>query len=66
MQQFYALLAVLEPKNQQYRSEGAGLSEFKSVKQMENESLKEYLRIDRSLGDLALSERSQRKKLGFT
>ena len=44
---FDALLEVLEPKMQQYRSKRAARSEFKVVKQIEND-----------LGDLALSEKS--------
>ena len=52
--QFDALLEVLEPKMQQYRSKRAARSEFKAVKQMENESLKDYFRRVRYLGDLAL------------
>ena len=55
---FEALLAVLEPKMQRYRSNRAARSEFKAVKQMENESLKDYFRRVRYLGDLALSEKS--------
>ena len=55
---FDALLEVLEPKMQQYRSKRAARSEFKAVKQMENESLKEYFRRVRYLEDLALSEKS--------
>ena len=55
---FDALLEVLEPKMQQYRSKRAARSEFKAVKQMENESLKDYFRRVRYLGDLALSEKS--------
>ena len=55
---FDALLEVLEPKMQQYRSKRASRSEFKAVKQMENESLKDYFRRVRYLGDLALSEKS--------
>ena len=43
---------------QQYRSKRAARSEFKAVKQMENESLKEFFRRVRYLGDLALSEKS--------
>ena len=50
------LLEVLEPKMQQYRSKRAARSDFKAVKQMENESLKDYFRRVRYLGDLALSE----------
>ena len=55
---FDALLAVLEPKMQQYCSKRAARSEFKAVKQWENESLKDYFRRVRYLGDLALSEKS--------
>ena len=55
---FEALLAVLEPKIQQYRSKRAARSEFKAVKQMENENLKDCFRRTRNLGDLALSEKS--------
>ena len=55
---FDALLEVLETKMQQYRSKRATRSEFKAVKQMENESLKDYFRRVRYLGDLALSEKS--------
>ena len=51
-------LAKLEPKMQQYRSKRTARSEFKAVKQMENESLKDYFRRVRYLGDLALSEKS--------
>ena len=56
--QIDALLAVLEPKMQQYRSRRAARSEFKAVKQMENESLKDYFRRVRYLEDLELSEKS--------
>ena len=59
---FDALLEVLEPKMQQYRSKRAARSEFKAVKQMENESLKDYFRRVRYLGDLALSEKSLTEK----
>ena len=55
---FDALVEVLEPKMQQYRSKRAARSEFKAVKQKENESLKGYFRRVRYLGDLALSEKS--------
>ena len=55
--QFDALLEVLEPKKQQYRSTRAARSEFKAIKQMKNESLKDYFRRIRYLGDLALSEK---------
>ena len=43
---------------QQYRSKRAARSEFKAVKQMENESLKDYFRRVRYLGDLALPQKS--------
>ena len=56
--QFDTLLTVLEPKMQQYRSKRAARSELKAVKQMQNESLKDYFRRVRYLGDLALSEKS--------
>ena len=55
--QFGALLAVLEPKIQQYRSKRAARFEFKAVKQWENESLKDFFRRVRYLADLALSEK---------
>ena len=62
-----ALLEVLEPKMQQYRSKRAARSEFKAVKQMENESLKDYFRRVRYLGDLALSGKiTHRKRSRFT
>ena len=56
--QLDVLLEVLEPKMQQYRSKRAARSGFKAVKQKENESLKDYFRRVRYLGDLALSEKS--------
>ena len=59
---FDALLEVLEPKMQQYRSKRAARSEFKAVKQMENESLKDYFRRVRYFGELALSEKSLRER----
>ena len=59
---FDALLEVLEPKMQQYRNKRAARSEFKAVKQMENESLEDYFRRNRYLGDLALSEKSLTEK----
>ena len=40
---FYNLLEVLKPQMQQYRKPRATRSEFKSVKQVENESLREFL-----------------------
>ena len=59
---FETLLKVLKPKMQQYRSPRATHSEFKSVRQNENESLKEYFRRVRSLGDLALCEKTLEEK----
>ena len=59
---FENLLEILKPKMQQYRSPRATRSEFKSVKQNENESLKEYFRRVRYLGDLALSEKTLEEK----
>ena len=51
---FETLLEVLKPKMQQYRNPRATRSEFKSVRQNNNESLKEYFRRVRYLGDFAL------------
>ena len=47
---------------QQYRSPRATRSEFKSVRQNENESLKEYFRRVRYLDDLALCEKTLEEK----
>ena len=59
---FETLLEILKPKMQQYRSPGATRSEFKSVKQNKNESLKEHFRRVRYLGDLALCEKTLEEK----
>ena len=59
---FQTLLEVPKPKMQQYRSPWATRSEFYSVRQNENESLKEYLRRVRYLGDFALCEKSLEEK----
>ena len=59
---FDTLLEVLKPKTQQYRSPRATRSEFKSVRENENESLKEYFRRVRYLGDLALCEKTLEEK----
>ena len=56
--QLDTILEVLELKMQQYRSKRAAGSEFKAVKQMQNESLKDYFRRVRYFGELALSEKS--------
>ena len=55
---FSNLLEVLKPKMQQYRSPRASRSEFNAVKQIENETLREYFRRVKYLCDLALSERT--------
>ena len=47
---------------QQYRSPRATRSEFKSVRKNENESLKEYFRRVRYLGDLGLCEKTLEEK----
>ena len=60
--QFDSSLELVEPKMQQYRSKRATRSEFKAVKQMENESLKDYFGGVRYLGDLALSEKSRTER----
>ena len=55
---FSNLLEVLKPKKQQYRSPRAICSEFKEVKHVENETLREYFRRVSYLGDFALSEKT--------
>ena len=59
---FQTLLEILKPKMQQCSSPRATRSEFKSVIQRENESLKEYFRRVRYLGDLALCEKTLEEK----
>ena len=59
---FQTLLQVLKPKMQQYRSPRDTCSDFKSVRQNDNESLKEYFRRVRYLGDLALCEKTLEEK----
>ena len=59
---FETLLEILKPKMQQYRSPRATRSEFKSVRQNENESLKEYFRRVRYLDDLALCGKTLEEK----
>ena len=59
---FETLLGVLKPKMQQYSSPRATRSEFKSVRQNKNESLKKYFRRVRYLGDLALGEKTLEEK----
>ena len=52
------LLEELKPKMQQYRSKRATRSEFKAIRQLESENLKEYARRVRQLGELAFSEKT--------
>ena len=59
---FEILLEILKPKMQHYRSPRATRSGFKSVRQNQNESMKEYFRRLRYLGDLALSEKTLEEK----
>ena len=59
---FETLLEVLKPKMQHYRSPRATRSEYKSVRQNENESLKKYFRRVCYLGDLALCEKLLEEK----
>ena len=59
---FQTLLEILKPKMQQNRSPRATRSEFKSVRQNENESSEKYLRRVRYLGDLALSGKTLEEK----
>ena len=55
---FSILLEVLKPKMQQYRNPRATRSAFNAVKQGENETLPEFFRRVRYLGDSALSEKT--------
>ena len=59
---FETLLEVLKPKMQQYRSPRATRSEFKSVRQNKNKSLKKYFRRVRYVGDLASCEKTLEEK----
>ena len=59
---FETFLEVLRPKMQQYRSPRANRSEFKTVRENKNETLKEYFRRVRYLGDLALCEKTLEEK----
>ena len=47
---------------QQYRSQRATRSEFKAVKQWENEDLRDYSRRVRQLADIAFPEKSLRER----
>ena len=59
---FDELLEILKPKMQQYRSQRATRSEFKAVKQWENEDLRDYSRRVRQLADIAFPEKSLRER----
>ena len=59
---FETLLKILKPEMQHYRSPRANSSECKSIRQNKNESLKDYFRRVRDLGDLALSEKTLEEK----
>ena len=59
---FDELFEVLKPKTQQYRSQRATRSEFKDVKQWENEDLREYSRRVRYLADIACLEKPLRER----
>ena len=58
---FDELLEILKPKMQQYRSQRAKRSEFKAVKQWENEDLRDYSRRVRQLADIAFPEKNSGK-----
>ena len=63
---FDTLLAVLKPKMQQYRSKRAARTEFKAVKQTEDESLKDYFRRA-SFGRFGTFRKiTHKKRSGFT
>ena len=55
---FDELLEILKPKMQQYRRQRATRSEFKAVKQWENEDLRDYSRRVRQLADIAFPEKT--------
>ena len=59
---FETLREILKPKVQQNRSPRVTRSEFKSVKQNEKQSLKEYSRRIRYKGDSAFSEKAPEYK----
>ena len=59
---FDELLEILKPKMQQYRSQRATRSEFKAVKQWENEDLRDYSRRVRQLADIAFPEKPLRER----
>ena len=59
---FAELLEILKPKMQEYRSQKATRSEFKAVKQLENEDLREFSRRVRRLADIAFPEKPFRER----
>ena len=60
---FETLLEILKPKMQQYRSPRATRSQFRSTRQNQSESSKEYFRRVCFLGDLAFSEKTLEEKV---
>ena len=59
---FAELLEILKPKMQEYCSQKATRSEFKAVKQWENEDLREFSRRVRRLADIAFPEKPFRER----
>ena len=59
---FDELREILKPKMQQYRSQRATWSEFKAVKQWENEDLRDYSRRVRQLTVIAFPEKPLRER----
>ena len=59
---FAELLEILKPKIQEYRSQKAQRSEFKAVKQWENEDLREFSRRVRRLAEIAFPEKPFRER----
>ena len=59
---FDKLLEILKSKMQQYRSQRATRSEFKAIKQWENEDPRDYSRRVRQLADIAFPEKSLRER----
>ena len=60
--QFDELLEVLKPKMQQYRSQRATRTEFKAVKQWENEGIRGFSTRVRQLADIAFPEKPLRER----
>ena len=59
---FDELLEILKPNRQQYRSQRATRSEFKAIKQWENEDLRDYSRRVRLLADITFPEKLLRER----